>query len=873
MKKYTYGVREMLLMNDYGNFASELPYFCFLNKNVTDSENPDASIGAVLLTNGSMMVTFEYRGKDLESSTNAELNSTILRLSSILSQLEEGYSLHIDVIREKIDSYIDPSLNFFNENITAKVLEEEGRDSFSILNNNIENKYYFTINYLPPNDFINKVNNLLYTSTENEEKLDRFYLNDFEELKENFYETIRKIVSQLIDGINFASFEVLNRQRMLSFLSKCINDYSQPYHRVNSSPIFLQYLLAKEDVIVDNNPKIGNKYLTCISIYDLPNTVYPGILDEISNLNIEFRFNTRFIYLDNSKAVKELNKLIQKWKTKRKPILARIAEAFNISTNGKEDSYAIKQEMDVESQLEIIQSEEAKYGFYNSLIIIFDEDLNNLKKNAIMIEGKLRIKGFYAKIEDVNNMDAYMGSLPGKTYENVVTKPIFTHQLATLFPITAYWTGEENTTKRYLDNNGKNPVLAYVKTNVNSPFRLTHHADDVGHTMVIGPAGSGKSTFLNFLVSQHARYKDSYVFHFDKGASSKVLCYGYNGLFYDIIKEEEDGREIKMSFQPLYKLETTIDRQWAENWIENIAILNNLKIDHTRRNRIREAVIELSKLKGNDKNKRTMSELHSIIQDDELKDVLKNYTKIQTGGIGEVFDGNDHKLDLNRYTVFEMRQLLLLNNSKYIVPIIEYLFKVIEDKISINSSPTLIILDEAWVFLDNDIFRDKIKAWLKEMRKYNCSVIFATQNLEEAFSSEIASTLFQECPTKILLPNNEIYTPVVKRNYEKLGLNENEINIIGSATPKKHYFIMKKTDRRVIDLGLDSRPALLSLIGQSGIEINKVADTYKNRYGNEFAKHWWKYVGEKKQVNLTNLIKLWDKEYIEYQNQKLERKY
>ena len=860
MRKYTMGVKEMLSMNDYGNFAEEIPYFCFV-----DDKNADN--GSVLLTNGCLLLTLEYRGRDLFSSTNSEMNTTIRQLSNALGQLEEGWSIHVDVIREKTDTYINKDLNIFGKNVTAEVLDEEGRNAFKGEENNIENKYYLSLCYLPPNDLINSVNKALYTSSDENKSVDKVYNNDFKKYKDTFFEVSKRVLGYLSEGVSLTYFQVLNKKEMLSFLYKCITDEKQDFKITKTQSSFLQYLLSNKDVTVENYPKIGNKYVSTIAVYDLPHAVYPGIMDDLNNMQIEFRFNTRFIFLDNDKAMTELKRQVEKWKMKRKGILSRIAEAMNIN-NTKDDEYAMEQQAEVESQIKIVQNGEAKYGFYNSTILVFHEDLDKLKEMANQIETKLKIREFSVKIEDINTFDSYIGSLPGKTFENLIRLPTFTPQLACLFPITAYWAGDFSSNKNFNQNGGKNPVLGYVKTNNNSPFRFTHHYDDVGHTMIIGPAGSGKSVLLNFIASQYPRYKDSYIFHFDKGASSRVLNYAYNGLFYDIISEDDQGNETMMQFQPLYKLDTAYDKTWCENWLCNILMLNDLKVTPIHRTRIKEALRDLAKWQGDDRNKRTMSNLHTIIQDGEMKKIFESYTK--SDSVGMIFDGSEYKIDMARYTVFEMRSLLTLADKKIIIPVIEFLFKIIEDKISTQSSPSIIILDEAWVFLDNPAFRDKIKGWLKEMRKYNCSVIFATQSLEEAFSSSIANTLFQECPTKIMLPNQEANNPISRKYYENIGLNDNEIDIIQSSTPKKHYYIMKGNNRRLIELGLEKRPALLALIANSGVEVNKLAIKYKEEFEEEFAYYWWEMYQDKKGVDLSETMNLWQNKYIDMKNEELK---
>lgn len=848
-KNYRFGIREMLQMKSHGNFAQELPYYCFV-----DSQGDN---GAVILTSGSLLITYEYRGKDLASSSNAELNAIMYQLNSALSMFEEGWSIHVDVIRQKSSSYINPLDNDFGDNVTAMVLDEEGQSAFSLLSNNLENKYYMSFCFLPPSDFISSVNNMFYV-TNNDNTAVKNALIRYSENVKHFVTTIDRVMSQL-DINTLAYLDYLNKEQMLSFLNQCICNEKQ-YIRTPDHAVFLQYILSHKDMVIDNYPKIGEKYLSVLTVYDLPHSVYPGILDELNYLNLEFRANTRFIVLNNEKAVKELNKLVQKWKTKRKSVLARIAEAFNISTSGKENEYAIERQMEAESQLNIVQASEAKYGFYTCTILLFNEDLETLKKDLILIESKINIKGFTCKREDVNNFDAYMGSLPGKTFENVVQKPIFTHQLAALFPITASWMGDEkNPCNLYLQNGGKNPVLGYVKTDGNSPFRLCLHSQDVGHTMIIGPAGSGKSVLLNFIASQHARYKNSNVFYFDKGASSKILNYAYNGVFYDIISEDESGNEKMMSFQPLAKLETTIDKVWAEHWLCNIVEINGVNCNLGLRKRIKQAINELSTYTAHDKAKRTMSELCDLIQDGTLREIFAHYTK--TDSAGQIFDGNDSHLELKRFSVFEMNNLLNLGDPKIIVPIIEFLFRQIELKVSRDTAPSLIILDEAWVFLDNEVFRTKLKGWLKEMRKYNCAVIFATQNLSEAFNSNIADTLMQECQTKILLANQEAVNPTIRVYYEKLGLNDNQIKIISYMQPKRDYYMIKKLDKRMFQLGLESRPALSSIIAQSGVEINKLAKTFKEQYQDEFTYYWWKLYQEKKAINLTNLIESWNNKF------------
>jgi type IV secretory pathway VirB4 component len=58
--------------------------------------------------------------------------------------------------------------------------------------------------------------------------------------------------------------------------------------------------------------------------------------------------------------------------------------------------------------------------------------------------------------------------------------------------------------------------------------------------------------------------------------------------------------------------------------------------------------------------------------------------------------------------------------------VLAYLFHRIEGRL--DGSPTLIIIDEGWLVLDESGVRGQLREWLKTLRKKNASVVFATQS-------------------------------------------------------------------------------------------------------------------------------------------------
>lgn len=118
--------------------------------------------------------------------------------------------------------------------------------------------------------------------------------------------------------------------------------------------------------------------------------------------------------------------------------------------------------------------------------------------------------------------------------------------------------------------------------------------------------------------------------------------------------------------------------------------------------------------------------------------------------------------------------------------------------------------------LGHPVFREKIREWLKVLRKANVAVVFATQSLSDLVRSGIADVVFESCPTKLLLPNPEAMTETSRPLYTQIGLNSRQIEIVAMAVPKRQYYLMQPGGRRLFELGLS--PPELAFVGASSKE-------------------------------------------------------
>ena len=160
-------------------------------------------------------------------------------------------------------------------------------------------------------------------------------------------------------------------------------------------------------------------------------------------------------------------------------------------------------------------------------------------------------------------------------------------------------------------------------------------------------------------------------------------------------------------------------------------------------------------------------------------------------------------------------------NTKYaVMPVLSYLFHRLEQ--NFTGIPSLMILDEAWLFLDEPQFAEKIREWLKVLRKKNVSVIFATQQISDIAGSNIASAIIESCPSRVFLPNPNARDKTVSHFYESFGLNKRQIDIIAMAEPKRDYYFQSPAGSRVFELALGEIG--LALTASSSMEDHLLMD-------------------------------------------------
>jgi type IV secretion system protein VirB4 len=553
---------------------------------------------------------------------------------------------------------------------------------------------------------------------------------------------------------------------------------------------------------------LGAKHIRTLTILGFPNTTRPGILDALNHQDFAYRWVTRFLPMDKTAATRVLTRLRRQWFAKRKSITAVLREVLTNETAPLVDSDADNKALDADAALQALGGDHVGFGYLTTTITVFDEDAQAAEEKARAVERIVNGLGFTCIRESVNAVEAWLGSLPGHVYANVRQPLVHTLNLAHLMPLSAVWAGPARNT--HLDA----PPLLYAETSGSTPFRLSTHVGDVGHMLIVGPTGAGKSVLLSLIAMQFRRYAGSQVYVFDKGNSARAATLAMGGEHHAL------GADGSLSFQPLRNIDDPATRSWAAEWIAALLAHEKLTVTPEVKEAVWSALINLASAPAAE---RTLTGLSVLLQSNPIKAALQPYTL--DGPFGRLLDAADDRLALSDVQCFETEELM--HQAGVVLPVLTYLFHRLEERF--DGRPTLLILDEAWVFLDNPLFAARIREWLKVLRKKNVSVIFATQSLADIADSTIAPAIIESCPQRIFLPNDRAVEPQARAAYERFGLNERQIELISQATPKRHYYLQSRRGNRLFEMGLG--PIALALCGASDHAAQTLIDAILAEHG------------------------------------------
>ncbi|MCA1384330.1 MULTISPECIES: conjugal transfer protein TrbE [unclassified Bradyrhizobium] len=729
--------------------------------------------GIILNKDGSFQRTAKFRGPDLDSAVPAELVAVASRLNNAVRRLGSGCAVFVEAQRHFAGAYPP---NVFPD-IASALVDAERRAQFEEASAHYESSYFLTFLYLPPEEGAARAERLLY------EGRDRTVGADAREVLRGFIDQTNRVL-QLVEGF-MPECAWLDDQDTLTYLHSTI---STKRHRVRvpEIPMYIDALLSDQPLTGGLEPMLGSANIRVLTIVGFPGATTPGILDDLNRLAFSYRWSTRAIMLDKTDATKLLTKIRRQWFAKRKSIGAILKEVMTNEASTLLDTDAHNKALDADAALQELGSDQIGQAFVTATITVWDRDPNTADEKLRLVEKVIQGRDFTCIIETVNAVEAWLGSLPGHVYANVRQPPISTLNLAHMIPMSAVWAGEAR------DLHFKGPPLLFGKTEGSTPFRFSLHVGDVGHTLVVGPTGAGKSVLLALMALQFRRYPNSQVFAFDFGGSIRAAAIAMGGDWHDLGGALSDGDENPVALQPLAWIDDPSERGWATEWIGAILAREKIEITPEVKDHLWSA---LTSLASAPREERTLTGLSVLLQLNSLKRALQPYCL--GGASGRLLDAEFEDLGEASVQAFETEGLI---GTSAAPTVLAYLFHRIGDRL--DGRPTLLIVDEGWLALDDEDFAGQLREWLKTLRKKNASVIFATQSLSDIDGSAIAPAIIESCPTRLLLPNERAIEPQITAIYRRFGLNDRQIELLSRATPKRDYYCQSRRGNRMFELGL-----------------------------------------------------------------------
>ena len=805
--------------------AYYLPYNFFIGN---DDE------GIVYLKNGALMRGFTFVCPDLGSSSAESINAISSYFNEAIRRLGNGWAVHFESRREITREY--PESPWDNE--LGYLMDARRKDLYKNAQEHFLSYYFLTFSYQVKSDLVSKGGTLLYR----DDGISQDYYNTQNVAKE--IQFFRDMTQEVISYVQ-SRLEVtpMGNSEIMTYIKSSISTRWRP-QKAPSAPCLFDTFLTDEDIETGMTLKIGDRYAPIIAVRDFPAETYPAMLDILSRAGVEYRWVTRWIGMDKVTSAKLIEKYQKRFNNSRKSWGQAFVEAAGNVTTDRVDPAAIAFEEETNEAKVMLSKDMAAFGHYTSTVEVWDEDYNIALEKANYVVKLINSTGFGAKVETTNSFQAWLGSLPGNPFANVRRALISSRNTAHIIPLSSVWTGDffNRWTGEHIGCGA--PLI--TASSEGTPFFLNLNVGDVFHSFIFGPSGAGKSTFLCFLESMWLKYPGSNVIVLDKDKTSRGVCLAAGGSYV------EPGSE-DVAFQPLRDLDSEESLTWCQEFIELCLSEQNVTLSPNQKEEIRNALIQLRDTKRPEKRNITTFQLY--VQDEEVVNGIQPYTL--DGQYGHVFDATDTNIDTARFTMIEMG-ILMKMGSACVTPALMFLFRFIESKFAKENDdkglPTLLVMDEAWVFLNNPFFAKRIDDWLRTLRKKRVAVVFAAQDVPSVAKSSISSTILSQCMTKFYLADPNAASDILSEYYRQFQLTDSEIAALSTARMKRDYFYKSPLGARMFQLELDKFQLALLAPPKS------IMDEIERRIGHNSGKECAALMLEMQGFDPKPYLEVWDRQ-------------
>ena len=569
----------------------------------------------------------------------------------------------------------------------------------------------------------------------------------------------------------------------LEFLSLLFNGELRPVRLPEADlGLYLPYRRASFGAAAIEFAAAGNldrSFAAMISVKDYPGQTSPGMLDDLLRLPFEMVLTQSFGFVDRQATLDRMNLALRRMRAA--------------------DDEALSQRRDLTIAKDDVAAGRSIFGEHHLTAMVRAASIGELNDAAADVQSAFTELGIIAVREDVNLEPAFWAQFPGNF------KYIARRALVSSGNFAGLASGHNFPVGQAAGNHW-GAAISLLETTSAAPYYFNFHKGDLGNFTVIGPSGSGKTVVLGFLLAQAQKLRPRTVY-FDKDRGAEIFLRALGGR-YDALRPGEPT-----GLNPLRLADTPLNRRFLSDWTAKLIEANGPPVDAVDALRIAEAVDANFAQPPEYRRLRYFAELFRGGGRPTATDVAARLAPWHTGGeYAWLFDNAEDEVDLDEATIgFDMT--LILDAPAVRTPAMMYLFHRVEQRL--DGSPTIIVIDEGWKALDDDVFVQRIKDWEKTIRKRNGIVGFCTQSAQDALTSRIASAIVEQAATQIFLVNPKAQASEYCGGF---GLSQHELDLIRTLPDTSRCFLIKHgTDSVVARLNLSGMPDLLTVLsGREG---------------------------------------------------------
>ncbi len=765
--------------------------------------------GLVLNKDGSLMATFHLGGMNVEGCDGLSLDREVDRLEQALRHFDHRITLWSSVLRRATDHY--PDGHFANP--ASAHMDRLHRQSMTSKKQYL-NRHFISILCAQDQTRDGLLNHLVRANGGQPRDPNRqpetapvpgkiwaaikqhlFHAKAFDHDQQRLHQRIlrfEELLTQFSGTLPGLRPRRLEGPELLAFL----HEMTSPASTAGTVPMldptaYLDSSLGEDTIVVEKDhlrfEGVSNVcYAAALAIKNWPGETWTGMLDGVLGAPAELTLSQVFRFVE-VEAAKSYIKNVQRFHLNlQKSLFSYVREALAGEESVVRDTGRAVSADDARRALTDMVAARRVFGYQNLTLLVFCEDLARLDETVSRVAREVQAQGYLLMRERLHLNSSWSGTLPGQWGELVRWHFVSSANWADLCPIRSAGCGQRLNDYLTQQTGRQAPALTLFQTEGGSPFYFNLHQQDLAHEFVVGPSRTGKSLWDKFLLSQFQKYHPVRVVIFDKDRSCRIPTLLQGGCCFD------PGKPGTLCLNPLAQVAKVEQHPWLARWLELLLGVRGKTLSSVEHTALARAIEGLAAMSP---HLHRLGSLQGLLPR-ALRQELEPW--LEGGALGGHFDHQEDRFEFSSMTCIEMSELL--RHPALARAFLEYAFHRIESAMDSHQGvPTLIYVEEAWFMLSDPYFSGRIRDWLKTIPKKMGSLIMATQSLDDLSGSSIFSTIADNIPTRIFLPNPQ--ARVHRALYgSQFVLNDAQIERIERATGKTHYYLNTPLESHLLEV-------------------------------------------------------------------------